>query len=189
MKAAIGLRNPGLKYVGTRHNVGFEVIEVLCARYESVLRPGPSRVRADIADVRIGADRLVLAAPQSYMNESGFPVRSVLTYFKVEPSQAIMIYDDIDLPFGRLKLAFDGGHGGHNGLRSVEAALGTKEYPRLKVGLGRPPGRMDPATFVLKSFGKSEREEVDFMIEDAADAVEEFLTDPIKAQQSANSRR
>lgn len=165
------------------------MIEVLCARHDATLKPGPSRVRADVADVRIGADRLVLAAPQSFMNESGRPVASVAKYFKIELEDLLVVYDDIDLPFGRLKLAFEGGHGGHNGLRSVEAALGTKEYPRLKVGVGRPPGRMDPAAYVLKPFSKAQREEVDFQIEDAADAVEQFLTDPIAAQQSANSRR
>lgn len=142
-----------------------------------------------MADVRIGANRLVLAAPQSFMNECGRSVASVVKYFKIELEDLLVIYDDIDLPFGRLKLAFEGGHGGHNGLRSVEAALGTREYPRLKVGVGRPPGRMDPAAYVLKPFTKTQREEVDFQIEDAADAVEHFLVDPIAAQQSANSRR
>lgn len=161
----------------------------MCARHHATLKPGPARVRADVADVRVGAHRLVLAAPQSFMNESGRPVASVAKYFKIEPSDLLVIYDDIDLPFGRLKLAFEGGHGGHNGLRSVEASLGTNEYPRLKVGVGRPPGRMDPAAYVLKPFSKIQREEVDFQIEDAADAVEQFLVDPIAAQQSANSRR
>jgi PTH1 family peptidyl-tRNA hydrolase len=165
------------------------VVEVLCARHDATLKPGPSRVRADVADVRIGAERLVLAAPQSFMNESGRPVVSVAKYFKIEIEDLLVIYDDIDLPFGRLKLSFEGGHGGHNGLRSVEAALGTREYPRLKVGVGRPPGRMDPAAYVLKPFSKAERAEVDFLLEYAADAVEQFLVDPIAAQQSANSRR
>lgn len=189
MKAAIGLRNPGLEYIGTRHNVGFEVVEVLCDRYKATLKPGPTRIRADVADVRVRAERLVLATPQSFMNESGRHVAAVLDYFKIAPEDTVVIHDDIDLPFGRLKLVFDGGHGGHNGLRSVEAALGTQEYGRLKVGVGRPPGRMDPATYVLKRFSKIERTEVDFLIEDAADAVEEFLIDPVQAQQTANSRR
>lgn len=189
MKAAIGLRNPGLEYIGTRHNVGFEVIEVLCHRYTATLKPGPTRVRADVADVRIGAERLVLATPQSFMNESGRHVAAVLDYFKISPEESVVIHDDIDLPFGRLKLVFDGGHGGHNGLRSVEAALGTQQYARLKIGVGRPPGRMDPAAYVLKRFSKTERAEVDFLIEDAADAVEEFLVNPVRAQQTANSRR
>ena len=189
MKAAIGLRNPGLEYIGTRHNVGFEVVEVLCDRYRAKLKPGPTRVRADVADVRVGAERLVLATPQSFMNESGRHVAAVLDYFKIAPEDAVVIHDDIDLPFGRLKLVFDGGHGGHNGLRSVEAALGTQEYARMKIGVGRPPGRMDPAAYVLKRFSKTERAEVDFLIEDAADAVVEFLSDPVRAQQTANSRR
>lgn len=189
VKAAIGLRNPGLDYVGTRHNVGFEVLEVLCSRRDVVLKPGPSRVRADLGDTRIGAERLVLAAPQSFMNESGRPVASVLKYFKIELEDMLVIHDDIDLPFGRLRVQFGGGLGGHNGLKSLERSLGTREFARLKVGVGRPPGRMDPAAFVLKPFTNQERTEVDFQIEDAADAVVQWLTDPVRAQQEAGSRR
>jgi PTH1 family peptidyl-tRNA hydrolase len=123
------------------------------------------------------------------MNQSGRPVASVLAYFNIDPADLLVIHDDIDVPFGRMKLAFGGGNGGHNGLRSVEAAIGTRDYSRLKIGVGRPPGRTDPADFVLSTFSKVEREEVDFLLDDAADVVELFLTDPERAQQSANSRR
>ena len=162
---------------------------MLCDRHDATLKTGPARVRADVADVRVGANRLVLAAPQSFMNETGRPVVSVANYFKIELEDLLIVYDDIDLPFGRLKLAFEGGHGGHNGLRSVEAALGTREYPRLKVGVGRPPGRMDPAAYVLKPFSKAQREEVDFQLEDAADAVEVILTEGADAAQRRFNQR
>lgn len=189
MKAAIGLRNPGIEYVGTRHNAGFEVIEVLCERWNSTLKSGPWRVRADIADMRVGAERLLVAAPQSFMNESGRPVSATLKYFKLDLDDVLVIHDDIDLPFGRLRLQFGGGLGGHNGLKSIESSLGTREFPRLKIGVGRPPGQLDPAAYVLKRFSNAERREVDFQIEDAADVVEQWLEDPIKAQQAAGSRR
>lgn len=189
VKAVVGLRNPGLDYVGTRHNVGFEVIEVLCDRHGVSLSSGPARVRADVGDFRSGADRVVLAAPQAFMNESGRSVASLLSYFKIEIDDLLVIHDDIDLPFGRLKVQFGGGNAGHNGLKSVERSLGTNEFTRLKVGVGRPPGRMDPAAFVLQRFSGTEREEIDFLVEDGADVVEEWVTDPIRAQQTAGSRR
>lgn len=123
------------------------------------------------------------------MNESGRPVASVLAYFKIEPADLLVIHDDIDVPFGRMKLAFGGGNGGHNGLRSVETAIGTRDYARLKIGVGRPPSRIDPADFVLNTFSKTERAEIDFLLDDAADVVEVFVSDPERAQQQANSRR
>ncbi len=189
VKAVVGLRNPGLEYVGTRHNVGFEVVEVLCAHHRVTLSSGPSRVRAEVGDYRLGSERVVLGAPQAFMNDSGPPVASMLSYFKVDVDDVLVIHDDIDLPFGRLKVQFGGGNAGHNGLRSVERSLGTNEFARLKVGVGRPPGRMDPAAYVLKRFSGDERLEIDFLVDDAADVVDEWVTDPIRAQQTAGSRR
>jgi PTH1 family peptidyl-tRNA hydrolase len=124
----------------------------------------------------------------TYMNESGRAVRSLLDYFRLAPEDILVIHDDIDLPFGRLRLQVGGGSGGHNGLRSIESALGTKEFSRLKLGVGRPPGPMDPADFVLRPFTRAERPEVDLMIEDAADVVELWPSDPTRAQELAARR-
>ena len=188
-RAVVGLRNPGLDYVGTRHNVGFEVIEVLCARHGVNLSSGPSRVRADVASLRLDDERVVLGAPQAFMNESGRGVASLLSYFGIEVGDLLVAHDDIDLPFGRLKVQFGGGNAGHNGLKSVERSLGTNEFARLKVGVGRPPGRKDPAAHVLERFTRVEREEVDFLVDDGADVVEAWVTDPVKAQNLAGARR
>jgi PTH1 family peptidyl-tRNA hydrolase len=124
----------------------------------------------------------------TYMNESGRAVRSLLDYFGLAPAAILVVHDDIDLPFGRLRLQVGGGSGGNNGVRSIESALGTKDFNRLKLGVGRPPGQMDPADFVLRPFNKSERGEVALMIEDAADVVELWRTDPPRAQEMAALR-
>jgi PTH1 family peptidyl-tRNA hydrolase len=189
MHVIVGLRNPGADYDGTRHNVGFEVLATLAARYGGRFKRGPLRVRVELADLRIGPERAVLAVPISYMNESGVPVRSVLDYHKVDSSRLLVVHDDIDLAFGRLRLQVGGGSGGHNGLKSIERALGTRDWTRLKLGVGRPPGDTDPADFVLKRFSKAERPEVDLQVEDAADVAEKWLTDPPRAQEMAAHRR
>ena len=130
----------------------------------------------------------MLFVPNTFMNESGGPVRAALDYFRVERDDLLVIHDDIDLTFGRLRLQVAGGSGGHNGIRSLESALGTKEFSRLKFGVGRPPGSMDPADFVLRPFTRKERPEVDLMVEDAADVVETWLTDRARAQEMAALR-
>jgi PTH1 family peptidyl-tRNA hydrolase len=122
------------------------------------------------------------------MNESGGAIQSALAYHKILPADLLVIHDDIDLAFGRLRVQVAGGSGGHNGIRSVEKALGTKEFSRLKVGVGRPPGSMDPADFVLKRFSKTERPEVDVMVRDAADVVRLWLDDRERAQEQAAHR-
>jgi PTH1 family peptidyl-tRNA hydrolase len=122
------------------------------------------------------------------MNLSGQSVRALADYFGLAPENLLVVHDDIDLPFGRLRLQVGGGSGGNNGVRSIEAALGTKEFSRLKFGVGRPPGQMDPADFVLRPFTKSERPEVELMIEDAADVVELWPSDPARAQELAARR-
>lgn len=189
MRVVVGLRNPGADYAGTRHNVGWEVVEVLARRCGARLKRGPLRVRAELADARIGPHRVVLAGPLSYMNESGAAVVSLLRYFKAEVTDLLVLHDDIDLPFGKLRVQVDGGSGGHNGIRSLERALGTAEFTRLKIGVGRPPGSMDPADYVLSRFSSVEREEVDLLVEDAADVVEAYLDDPDKARELAGRRR
>lgn len=188
MRIVVGLRNPGPDYEGTRHNVGAEVVERVLARADT--RPGkaPSRISGLIAQTGVGDDRTLFLLPFTFMNESGRVVRATLDYYKVPVQDLLVIHDDIDLPFGRLRLQVGGGSGGHNGIRSLERALGTKEFSRLKVGVGRPPGRQDPADYVLSSFSKKEREEVDLVVEDAADVVERWGDDRARAQELAALR-
>lgn len=189
MKAVVGLRNPGPEYELTRHNVGFEVAQELVASRGERLRRGPSRTDAATAAMQICGERVVVAAPLRYMNESGRPVRAIVDYFDIALDDLLVVHDDIDLPFGRLRLQMGGGTGGHNGLRSIERTLGSPEFVRLKVGVGRPPGQMDAAEFVLRRFTKAERAEVDLMVADAADVVEVWVTDRETATRRAGERR
>lgn len=188
MRVVVGLRNPGPDYEGTRHNVGAEVVERVLARADT--RPGkaPSRISGLIAQTGVGEDRTLFLLPFTFMNESGRAVRATLDYYKVPVQDLLVIHDDIDLPFGRLRLQVGGGSGGHNGIRSLERALGTKEFSRLKVGIGRPPGRQDPADYVLSRFSKKEREEFDPVVEDAAEVVERWDDDRARAQELAALR-
>lgn len=188
MNVVIGLRNPGPDYAGTRHNIGFEAVQVVARRHGGRFKRGPSRVRAEVAEVGRSDLRLMLAAPTSYMNDAGGAVRAVLTYHKVSPEVLLIVHDDIDLGFGRLRLQNGGGTGGHNGLKSIEAALGTKEFARLKIGVGRPPEGVDPADYVLSRFSRRERAEMDLVVEDAADVIEKWVVDPRRAQELAAHR-
>ncbi len=189
MKAVVGLGNPGPEYERTRHNVGSEVVVALAEHHGVRFSRGPSRTRCLTADITVGGERVVLAMPLTYMNESGGPVVSLLSYFEIESEDLLVAHDDIDLPFGRLRLQVGGGTGGHNGLRSIEAALGERSFVRLKIGVGRPPGRMDPADFVLRRFAKAERAEVDLVVEDAVDVVTDWVTDLEAATRRAGERR
>ncbi len=187
MRLIVGLRNPGSEYQGTRHNLGYEVLLASVDRLGAKLKRGPLRVRSEVASVP-GQD-VVLASPNIFMNDSGRAVRSLQSYYKVDSEDLLVLHDDIDLAFGRLRVQKAGGSGGHNGIRSLEQHLGTKDFWRLKLGVGRPPGNQDPAQYVLKRFTKKERPEVDLMIEDAADVVLRWLEDPPRAQELAAHRR
>ena len=187
--AVVGLRNPESAYQGTRHNIGAEVVELIARRNDAVLKRGPLRVRADIADIRVNDTRAVLALPRANMNISGPPVRALLAYYKVEPEDLLVLHDDIDLPYARLRLQSGRGAGGHNGVKSIMGVLGSRDFWRLKIGVGRPPGRMDPAAYVLKRFSKDERREMDILVQDAADVVEAFLDDRQRAVQVAGERK
>lgn len=184
-RAVVGLRNPGADYEGTRHNSGYEVVARVLSRAGEQLGRGPSRVSARVTQIGVGDERLLYAVPMTYMNQSGQPVRALLDYYGVPPEDLLVVHDDIDLPFGRLRLQVGGGSGGNNGVRSIETALGTKQFSRLKLGVGRPPGQMDPADFVLRPFTKAERPDVDLMVEVAADVVELWPVDPARAQEKA----
>lgn len=188
MRVIVGLRNPGSEYERTRHNIGYEVVEGVLDRAGERLGKAPSRVRGLVSQTGVGDDRTLLFVPNTFMNDSGGAVGAALTYYKVEPSDMLVIHDDIDLAFGRLRLQVAGGSGGHNGIRSLENSLGTKEFSRLKFGVGRPPGSMDPADFVLRPFTNKERPEVDVMVQDAADIVELWFVDRERAQTQATLR-
>ena len=166
----VGLGNPGPAYQHTRHNVGFAVAEELARR--TAARFGVhKRSGADVAEGRLAGRKVVLARPRSFMNVSGGPVAGVVQFFSVTVDDLLVVHDDLDLDLGLVRLKRGGGEGGHNGLRSITKSLGSKDYLRVRVGIGRPPGRMDPADYVLRPFTKAEATEVEIVVQEAADAV------------------
>jgi PTH1 family peptidyl-tRNA hydrolase len=178
----VGLGNPGPKYAGNRHNIGFHVVDLLAERMGARFKA--HKGRADVVEGRLAGRRVVLAKPSSYMNLSGGPVASLRDFFKVPAERIVVVHDELDLPFATLRLKRGGGDNGHNGLRSLTQSLGTKEYLRVRWGIGRPPGRQDPADFVLKDFTAAERKELPFHVDRAADAVEALLTTSLEAAQN-----
>jgi PTH1 family peptidyl-tRNA hydrolase len=182
----VGLGNPGPEYSMNRHNVGRMVVDLLGERLG--LRFKGHKGRAEIAEGRIGSTRVVLARLRSYMNDSGNAVAALSDYYKVPPERIVAIHDELDLPYGDLRLKLGGGDNGHNGLKSLRRSLGTGDFSRVRLGIGRPPGRMDPAAFVLKDFGTAERKELPVNVERAADAVEALVTNGlVRAQNEFNS--
>jgi PTH1 family peptidyl-tRNA hydrolase len=179
----IGLGNPGPEYAGNRHNAGRMVAELLARRMGSSFRR--HRPRTDTAEGTLAGVPVTLGIARSYMNLSGGPVAALADFYKIPPSRIVVIHDDLDVPFGEVRLKFGGGTGGHNGLRSVSDALGTRDFFRVRFGIGRPPGRMDPAVFVLRDFTAAERKEVPLLVERAADAVEALLADGLESAQNA----
>jgi PTH1 family peptidyl-tRNA hydrolase len=182
----VGLGNPGPGYAGNRHNVGNMVVTELATRLSASFKT--SRSNALVAEGRLGTDpsdsvRLVLAKPLSFMNLSGGPTASLVKYFKVDTSRLIVVHDELDIPFDTVRLKLGGGNGGHNGIRDISAALGTPDYIRVRVGIGRPPGRMDAAAYVLQNFSGAERETLPNLISDAADAVELIAAEGLTAAQ------
>ena len=167
----VGLGNPGPNYAQTRHNLGFMVADLLAARLGSKFKVH-KRSGAEIVTGRLGGRPVVLAKPRCYMNESGRQVGPLAKFYSVSAADVLIIHDELDIDFGQIRLKIGGGEGGHNGLRSVAAALGTKEFKRVRIGIGRPPGRKDPAAFVLENFSATERAEVPTICEQAADATE-----------------
>jgi PTH1 family peptidyl-tRNA hydrolase len=181
----VGLGNPGPGYAGNRHNVGAMVVDVLAARVGGRFRS--HKGRADALEGRTGGVPVVLAKPRSYMNESGGPVASLLGYYSVPPTRLVAVHDELDLPYGTLRLKLGGGDNGHNGLRAVTRSLGTRDFLRVRFGIGRPPGRQDPAVFVLRDFSPAERKDLPLHLDRAADAVEVLLADGLdKAQNQFN---
>ncbi|RZT65957.1 PTH1 family peptidyl-tRNA hydrolase [Leucobacter luti] len=179
----VGLGNPGAKYETTRHNVGQMALDVLAERIGGRFSPHKAGARIAEGRLRPGGPKLILAKSNGYMNTSGGPVSGLAKYFGVPADRVIAIHDDLDLPFDSIKLKQGGGHGGHNGLRDIAKALGTPDYFRVRVGIGRPPGQQDPADFVLKPFGSTERGNLGVLLEDAADATEALVADGLLAAQ------
>jgi PTH1 family peptidyl-tRNA hydrolase len=168
-----GLGNPGPDYATNRHNAGFMVADVLADRMGARFRRDRSRVL--LAAGTLADHPVLVAKPTSYMNLSGGPVASASRFYKIPPDRLVVVHDEIDLPFGTIRLKYGGGEAGHNGVRSVTAALGTRDYYRVRIGVGRPHGRRDAAGHVLGGFNKQERADLPLLIEQAADAVEELL--------------
>ena len=177
----VGLGNPGPGYAGNRHNVGQMVVSELAGRMSATFKSG--RGNALAAEGRLGDARFILAKPLSFMNLSGGPTSALLKYYKLDVSRLIVVHDELDIPFDTLRLKVGGGNGGHNGIRDIAAALGTPEFIRVRVGIGRPPGRQDAASFVLKDFAGSERSTLPSLIAEAADAVELIASEGLTAAQ------
>jgi PTH1 family peptidyl-tRNA hydrolase len=169
----VGLGNPGPEYLATRHNAGALVADILADRAGSRFKSHKSR--AEVVETRLGNDRVVLAKPRSYMNESGGPVTGLLSFFKVPVDRLVVVHDELDLPYGSIRLKQGRGDNGHNGLKSVRRSLGSGEFFRVRVGIGRPPGRQDPADWVLREWSSTERKDLDVHLERAADAVETLI--------------
>lgn len=179
----VGLGNPGPGYAANRHNIGQMVTAELAERMRAPFKSHKTNAR--IAEGRIvpGGPRFIVANPNTYMNVSGGPVNGLLKFYGLAPERLIVVHDELDIPFDTLKLKQGGGHGGHNGLRDIIAAAGSPDFLRVRVGIGRPPGRMQAADFVLQNFSAEERKVLPNVIVDAADAVELIATDGLTAAQ------
>ncbi|MEU4545421.1 aminoacyl-tRNA hydrolase [Nonomuraea dietziae] len=175
----VGLGNPGAEYEGNRHNAGFMVLDELAARAGGRFKAHKSR--AHVLETR-GA---VLAKPQTYMNLSGGPTKLLADFYKIGPERLIVVHDELDIPYGALRAKLGGGDNGHNGLKSITKSLATRDYLRVRFGIGRPPGRMDAAAFVLKDFGTAERKDLAFLVDRAADVVESLVEKGLEATQNA----
>ena len=188
----VGLGNPGPDYAGTRHNVGYLVTDELARRMGSPFRAHKSG-RAEVVEGRLTppgqpGPRVVLARPRCYMNESGGAVKALASFYKVPVDRIVAIHDELDIPFGTLRVKLGGGDNGHNGLRSLRSSLGTGEFYRVRAGVGRPPGRQDPADFVLSNYSPVEKKILPFQVDKAADAVESLVTEGLeRTQQQFNS--
>ncbi len=179
----VGLGNPGPGYAETRHNIGFRVVELLATRTGGG-RFSRHRTNTDVLEGHLAGRRVVLAKPRTYMNVSGGPVAGLLRYFCVAAEDMVVVHDDLDLGFGVVRLKRGGGEGGHNGLRSISTSVGTRDYLRVRFGIGRPPGRTDPADFVLKRFSGAETADLALGVDLAADAAEALLAEGLEQAQN-----
>jgi PTH1 family peptidyl-tRNA hydrolase len=182
----VGLGNPGPSYAANRHNVGHMVLDVLAGRVGGSFK-AHRRARSDVLEGRLGGvpgQRVVLAEPRAYVNESGGPVSALLGYYDIRPGRMVVVHDELDIPYGTLRVKFGGGDNGHNGLKSIRRSIGTGDYHRVRFGIGRPPGRQDPAAFVLRDFSTAERKELDWAVDRAADCVESLVCEGLERTQN-----
>jgi len=179
----VGLGNPGPGYIRNRHNIGFMVVEELASRLGTSFKT--HKARALVATGRLGAGgpKVILAKPSVFMNLSGGPTASLAKFYNLTPDHVVAIHDEIDIPFDSVRLKMGGGEGGHNGLRDISKVLGTKDYYRVRAGVGRPPGRADAASHVLRDFSGTESKDLPFLIDSAADAVELLISQGLAAAQ------
>lgn len=177
-----GLGNPGPEYAANRHNVGFLVSDVLAERAGTTFKR--HRSGSHVATGRLAGHSIVLAKPMTFMNISGRPVAALSRFYKLPQDRIVVIHDELDVPFDTIRLKLGGGDNGHNGLRSVTASLGSRDYYRIRIGIGRPPGRMDPADFVLRDFSAAEREALPALLGRSADAAEVLLERGLAAAQN-----
>jgi peptidyl-tRNA hydrolase, PTH1 family len=173
----VGLGNPGPAYAGHRHNIGYLVADELVRRIGAPFRAHKAS-RSEVAEGRftVPGPKVVVVRPRSYMNELGGPTKAVLKFFGTPADRLVAVHDELDIPFDTMRVKFGGGDNGHNGLRSIRGSLGTGDFFRVRVGVGRPPGRQDPADFLLSNYSSTERKELPFQVDKAADAVESLLT-------------
>ena len=179
MKLVVGLGNPGQKYQGTRHNVGFVLVELLAKRFFA--SPASIKHEAEVTEVQIGQERVLLAAPQTFMNLSGQSVQKIVSYFKISHNEILIACDDIHLDIEKIRIKPAGSAGGQNGLKDIINRLGSQEIPRLRIGVGKPPERFSTSDFVLSHFRKEEKEPIEFSIIQAADAVELWAKEGLDA--------
>ncbi len=184
----VGLGNPGPSYAGHRHNVGYLVTDELADRMGASFRAHKSG-RADVVEGRLGAPgsdgpRVVLARARSYMNESGGPISQLAKFYKVPPERIVAVHDELDLPFDTMRVKLGGGDNGHNGVRSLRASLGTGDFHRVRIGIGRPHGRQDVSDFVLSGYSAAERKDIPLQVTSAADAVESLVTEGLERTQA-----
>ena len=186
----VGLGNPGPSYAGNRHNVGYLVNDELAARVGGSFKSHKTG-RADVVEGRLGGPggvRVVLARPRCYMNETGGPVSALMKFYKVPVERVVAVHDELDIPFDTLRVKVGGGDNGHNGLRSMRRSLDSGEFARVRVGIGRPPGRMAPADFVLQDYSSIEKKILPFQVDRAADAVESLITEGLEKTQNVFNR-
>lgn len=171
----VGLGNPGPTYAGTRHNIGAMAIdEMVIQNSEKLTRH--KRALADVCETRVSGNQVVLAKPLSYMNESGGPVKALAKFYKVVPEQIIVLHDELDIPLATIRVKLGGGDNGHNGLKSIRSAMGSGDWFRIRLGIGRPPGQQDPADFVLRNFSSTESAEVEILKAQGSEAVSTLIT-------------